>query len=184
MLQNHRNKSLREYEVQLQQELIALGRNDMADAVAGGRKYQRLDWALSGVALSFEGAVGLRLAFNPDAPVPSSKEEWIEEAMIKYADDEGLRKVVAEWAIENKKREAEAAAAAAAAKAAAAAETAAVSNAGAAPHGEDDGVEVAVAVKTVGEWAESTATGSAARKQASSETTAVEEGGRQHFEGE
>lgn len=185
LLYKHSDNELRELEVQLQQELIALGRSDMADAVAGGRKYQRLEWAMYG-ASTFEGAVGLRLAFNPDAQVPNSKKEWIEEAMAKYADDEGLKVVVAEWAVEKpkweaekKKRKAEEKKKEDEAAAKAAAEAQAAPKAGAATAaGESEAADHATAdVKTAGEKVGDTVPGSDVAKQLSSETTAVEEGG-------
>lgn len=100
-LMKHRNNDLLPFEIQLLQELLALGRKDMADAVAGGRKYHRLDEAMWGYQ-TFEAAAGLRLAFNPNASVPSSKEEWIKEAMVKYADDKELQQLAAEWEVVKK----------------------------------------------------------------------------------
>lgn len=81
----------------LHQELAQLGRLDLAAAVADGRKYHRLDDLLGGWPPEFEGAVGLRLAFDPNAPVPSSKEDWIATALVKYADDQDLHRIVKEW---------------------------------------------------------------------------------------
>jgi hypothetical protein len=69
----------------------------MAAAVAGGRKYQRLGKLLWGHDVLYEGLVGLRLAFNPEASVPDSQEAWIEEAKTRFASDEGLAEVIAAW---------------------------------------------------------------------------------------
>jgi hypothetical protein len=79
------------------QELHVLGRQDLADAVRGGRKWHRLDDLLGGNPPDYEGAVGLRLAFNPTAAVPVSKEAWIKEAMVKYGRDEGLHYILESW---------------------------------------------------------------------------------------
>lgn len=168
----HSSNALRELEVLLQQKLIALGRQDMAEAVANGRKYHRLEQALSGILPPYKGAVGLRRAFDPKASVPRSKEAWIAEAMIKFADDEGLKVVVAEWAVEKKRIVAEAAAKAAA-------EAQATPKAGAATAAAEGevGDQATAAVKTAGEKVEDTVTGSEMAKQSISETTAVEEGG-------
>lgn len=103
-LKDDRSNALTPLEIQLQQELIALGRQDMADAVAGGRRYHRLEDVMFGWTSSFEAAVGLRLAFKPDAKVPDSKEEWIKEAMLKYAHDKELQAVATEWEVEKVRR--------------------------------------------------------------------------------
>ncbi len=84
-------------EIRLQQALVKLGRGDMAAAVAGGRKYQRLAKLLWGHDVLYEGLVGLRLAFNPEASFPESQEAWIEEAKTRFASDEGLAEVIAAW---------------------------------------------------------------------------------------
>ncbi|BEJ17986.1 hypothetical protein CspHIS471_0702630 [Cutaneotrichosporon sp. HIS471] len=86
-------------ELQLQEELRALGREDMALAVGDTRKFQRLDWAMFGSNFTYEFAVGLRRALYPDAKVPSSKEEWIEEGMVKYGHDEQLKELPAGWEV-------------------------------------------------------------------------------------
>jgi hypothetical protein len=49
----------------------------------------------------------LRLAFDPDAHVPASKDKWIEQALEKYKDDEALQHVVKEWAEVQAKQKAE-----------------------------------------------------------------------------
>ncbi|BEI86949.1 hypothetical protein CcaverHIS002_0702950 [Cutaneotrichosporon cavernicola] len=97
-------------ELQLQEELRALGREDMALAVGDTRKFQRLDWVMFGYDFRYEFAVGLRRALYPDAKVPSSKEEWIEEGMAKYGHDEQLEQLAAGWEVYKQARlEAEAA---------------------------------------------------------------------------
>jgi hypothetical protein len=68
-----RSNELTALEIRLQQALVKLGRGDMAAAVAGGRKYQRLGKLLWGHDVLYEGLVGLRLAFNPEASVPDSQ---------------------------------------------------------------------------------------------------------------
>ncbi len=84
-------------EEDLVQELHVLGREDLAEAVRGGRKWHRLEDLLGGNPPEYEGAVGLRLAFNPAADVPVSKEAWIKEAMVKYGSDEGLHYIFELW---------------------------------------------------------------------------------------
>lgn len=81
------------------QALTSLGGLDLAGAVANGRKYHRLEDLLGGLVPEYEGAVGLRLAFNPNAAVPSSKEEWIKEALAKYAEEEDLQRIMVEWPV-------------------------------------------------------------------------------------
>jgi hypothetical protein len=98
-----RNNELRSLEVQLCQSLLDRGRGDLADAVRGGRKWHRLDDLLGGHIPEHEGAVGLRLAFNPAAQFPSSKDEWIKEGMAKYADDEALLSIAESWQAWQKK---------------------------------------------------------------------------------
>jgi hypothetical protein len=69
----------------------------MASAVAGGRKYQRLEKLFWGNTVGYDALAGLRLAFNPDATVPASKQAWIAEAKIRFAADEGFTEVIAAW---------------------------------------------------------------------------------------
>lgn len=102
---SRRNEMTREEKI-LHQELVDLGRPDLAAAVADGRKYHRLEDLLGGLPPEFEGAVGLRLAFDPTARVPSSKEEWISEALVKYADDEDLQSIVRQWPVYREEAEA------------------------------------------------------------------------------
>ncbi|BEJ17996.1 hypothetical protein CspHIS471_0702730 [Cutaneotrichosporon sp. HIS471] len=66
-------------------ELHALDRQDLANAVRHGRKWHRLDDLLGGNPPGYEGAVGLRRAFNPAADVPASKAEWVKEATVKFS---------------------------------------------------------------------------------------------------
>lgn len=94
-LEASRDNSLNELEVKLQQELVALGRPDIASAIGAGRKYQRLIYAVAGALISYENLAGLRLAFDPQAAVPESKEAWIAEAKIQFADDTQFADVIA-----------------------------------------------------------------------------------------
>lgn len=50
-----------------------------------------------GQRVGYEALVGLRLAFNPDATFPASKQAWIAEAKIRFAADEGFAEVIAAW---------------------------------------------------------------------------------------
>ncbi len=95
----HRNRdnTLNPLEIQLQQELLALDRPDLAGAVAGSRKYQRLREVMTGSLLSFESMAGLLLAFNPYAAIPRSKEEWIAAGKIRFASDEVFQAVIAAY---------------------------------------------------------------------------------------
>lgn len=92
-----RDNSLNELEVKLQQELVALGRLDIAAAVGAGRKYQRLQYVTDGALASYEYLAGMRLAFEPHATVPESKEAWIEEAKIQFAADTRFAEVIAAY---------------------------------------------------------------------------------------
>jgi hypothetical protein len=93
-IRDSRDNELKFDENALCEELFKLGLRDIANAVQDGFKYHRLNDLVKGFPPRYEGAVGLRLAFNPDAHVPASKEEWVAEALVKYADDEGLRQVI------------------------------------------------------------------------------------------
>jgi hypothetical protein len=90
-----RSNELTGLEVRLQKSLCELGRSDMAAAIAGGRKYQRLAALLWGFQTGYEGLVGLRLAFDPNDTYPTSKEAWVEEAKIRFASDTGFAEVLA-----------------------------------------------------------------------------------------
>lgn len=95
----------------LLKEFVKMGRRDLGEAVANGRKWHRLEDCMSRFTPSYEGAVGLRLAWDPYGMVPESKEEWIAEGLEKYAHDTGLQYVAAEWAALKKAEKEKAAAA-------------------------------------------------------------------------
>jgi hypothetical protein len=84
-------------ELQLQEELRVLGRQDMALAVGNSRKYQRVDLALYGSDVTYEFAVGVLRSFNPTATVPPSKEQWINEGMLKFGQEEHLEHLITQW---------------------------------------------------------------------------------------
>ncbi len=90
-----RSNELTGLEVRLQKSLCELDMSDMASAIAGGRKYQRLTALLWGLQTGYEGLVGLRLAFDPNATYPKSKEAWVEEAKVRFGSDSGLAEVIA-----------------------------------------------------------------------------------------
>jgi hypothetical protein len=106
-VRSQRDNTLSPDEEKLVAELAKLGREDMVEAVKHGIKYHRLDYFTFRETPTFEGAVGLRLAFDPDAHVPASKDKWIEQALEKYKDDEALQHVVKEWAEVQAKQKAE-----------------------------------------------------------------------------
>jgi hypothetical protein len=92
-----RDNRLNPLEIQLQQELLALDRPDLAGAVGGSRKYQRLREVMAGSLLSFESMAGLLLAFHPYTPIPRSKEEWIARGKVRFASDEAFQAVIAAY---------------------------------------------------------------------------------------
>lgn len=92
-----RDNSLTNDEIILQQALVDLGHPAMAASVARGRRFHRLHFTMFGVTPEYEGLAGLRLAFDPDASIPDSKEAWIAEAKVRFASDPGFQTVLAEW---------------------------------------------------------------------------------------
>ncbi len=93
-IRRSRDNVLGFHEEALRQELLKMGREDLASAVQGGVKYHRLNHLVEGFPPYYEGAAGLRLAFNPEAHIPASKEEWVAEALARYADDAELQQIV------------------------------------------------------------------------------------------
>jgi hypothetical protein len=93
-IRRSRDNALRSHEEALRQELLKMGREDLASAVQGGVKYHRLNHLVEGFPPYYEGAVGLRTAFNPEAHIPASKEEWVAEALARYANDAALQQIV------------------------------------------------------------------------------------------
>ncbi len=92
-----RENSLNPLEIQLQEELVALERPDLAEAVGGSGKYQRLELAFAGEPMSYESFAGMRLAFDPNAAVPDSKAAWLAEGKIRFATDSGFQAVIAAY---------------------------------------------------------------------------------------
>lgn len=89
-------------------EFRRLGRHDLAQAVIGGPKYHRIKYALWGLGqtLGHEDVVNvwaLRSAFLGEegaGPMPRSVAEWMDDAKRRFADHEGLQRVIAMHPVE------------------------------------------------------------------------------------
>ncbi|OCF58134.1 hypothetical protein L486_04164 [Kwoniella mangroviensis CBS 10435] len=77
----------------------SLGRDDLADCVKVGRKYQRLIYFLKCMFTNVLELNAIRKAFLkiPDEDIddfPKTEEEWVEKMSIKWRDEKGLRGLV------------------------------------------------------------------------------------------
>ncbi|WWD08812.1 hypothetical protein V865_006925 [Kwoniella europaea PYCC6329] len=77
----------------------SLGRDDLADCVKNGRKYQRLIYFLKCMFINVLEVNAIRKAFlkipdEVDDGMPKTEEEWVEKMLIKWQEDEGLRYLV------------------------------------------------------------------------------------------
>jgi len=82
-------------------EYEKLGRNDMADAVRGGRKYHRLASMIGrgdDAPWRIEEIWGLRDAFlgaDDPEPRPATLQDFVASAKVKFAADPGLQALMA-----------------------------------------------------------------------------------------
>ncbi|WVQ62804.1 uncharacterized protein L199_000953 [Kwoniella botswanensis] len=83
----------------------SLGRDDLADCVKNGRKYQRLIYFLKCMFTNVLELNAIRKAFlkipdEVDDDMPKTEEEWVEKMLIKWQEDEGLRYLVENSVVE------------------------------------------------------------------------------------
>ena len=74
------------------------GRQDLADLVRNGRRFQRFTFFLAGASKEQEDFkalfYGLRAAFKQKGDIPCTHREWRLRALQRYASDDGLREVL------------------------------------------------------------------------------------------
>jgi len=100
------DNALTEGEIMLCKAYEQRGRDDLADCVKNGRKFQRLEYVIGNVLLfMYRGRTdpwlvgtlnGMVEAFLGEkaGPLPTSSEDWTEWALARHANDPGLGEIM------------------------------------------------------------------------------------------